>query len=742
MRLLFTFCCLFIAAGAYAQQTIRGTVLDAQSREPLEQALVQYGNASVTTNKQGVFEISGSAISHITVSFIGYQPQQVMLGPQQRTVLVQLQRGAPNLGDVVVNSAAPQQVLHIISRLDLNTEPVKSAQEVLRKVPGLFIAQHQGGGKAEQLFLRGFDLDHGTDINISADGIPVNMVSHAHGQGYADLHFIIPELVKDIDYGKGPYYVGYGNLATAGYVNLSTINSAPQNTLKAEGGRFDTYRVFGMMNLVSAKQQEQGTYALAAGEYQYSNGPFVLPQHFNRINLFAKYGTQLNTRNQLSIMASTLSSSWNATGQVPERAVTEKLIDRFGYIDSIEGGNTHRTNVSVSLNTQLSDHVYWDNQVYYTRYDFKLFSNFTFYATDTINGDRIRQQEGRNLFGYNSRLHKQVSTTAGAYDAVYGAGMRLDKTNGSSLSHMYNRDSLLAYAQYGDITESNEWLYTDQSFKTGNWLFNAGLRADALQFAYLDRISNSRLPSQSKATLSPKVNVQYTFSNSWQLYIKAGKGFHSNDTRAVVMHQGTGILPAAYGSDLGVVWKPAPHLIINAALWYLYLQQEFVYAGDDGTIEPAGRTRRTGIDFSARYQLCKWLFADANLNAARPRSIDAPKDGNRIPLAPTLTSTGGISWHFSNGISGGLRYRYMHNRPANENNSIVAHGYTVTDFSCSYTRRCYEIGIAIENLLNVQWNEAQFDTVSRLKGEAAPLEDLNFTPGNPFNARLKLAVFF
>lgn len=739
--LLFAGCFLLFPV-LYAQQTLHGTVLDAVSHEPLEQALVKYNNKTVLTAKDGGFTLTAPGLTHILVSFVGFETQSVDITALPQPLVIRLQRGAVTLGDVAVTSAAYQHTLHTISRLDLNTGPVKSAQEVLRKVPGLFIAQHQGGGKAEQLFLRGFDLDHGTDINISADGLPVNMVSHAHGQGYADLHFVIPELVKDIDYGKGPYYAAYGNLCTAGYVNLSTINDAEKNSVKLEGGRFSSFRAFGLLNLVSEKQKERGVHGFIAGEYAYSDGPFILKQHFNRVNLFGKYLVPLNARNHFTILASTLSSKWNATGQVPERAVKEGLISRFGYIDSIEGGNTHRSNVAVSLNTALNTHLYWDNQLYYTRYDFKLFSNFTFYAIDTVNGDRIRQQEGRNLYGYNSRLTHHLATSLGEYDALYGAGFRADRTNGTSLSHMYNRDSLLGYTQYGDISENNAFVYTEQSFNTGKWLLNAGLRADALQFKYVDKISNTALPGRQKLTVSPKLSLQYTPGRQWQLYIKAGKGFHSNDTRAVVVHQGQGILPAAWGSDLGFIWKPLPRLFINAAVWYLYLQQEFVYGGDDGTVEPAGRTRRTGVDFSAHYQLTQWLFADANVNAAHPRSMDAAHGENYIPLAPTLTSTGGVSWHLRNGISGGLRYRYMKNRPANETNTIVAHGYTVTDFSCNYTRKHYEIGVAIENLLNVQWNEAQFDTVSKLKNEPAPVEDLNFTPGNPFNARIKLAVFF
>ncbi len=224
--------------------------------------------------------------------------------------------------------------------------------------------------------------------------------------------------------------------------------------------------------------------------------------------------------------------------------------------------------------------------------------------------------------------------------------------------------------------------------------------------------------------------------------MKAGKGFHSNDARVVTANQGKEILPAAYGGDIGLIVKPTSKLLLNFAAWYLYLDQEFVYVGDDGNIEPSGRTRREGIDIIARYQLNDHLFASVNLNLTRPRSIDEPKRQNYIPLAPTISSTGGIFYKVKYGFNGSLSYRYIQNRPANEDNSIVAKGYFVADASFNYTGPKYEIGVAIENLFNTKWNEAQFATESRLLNEPMPVTELNFTPGTPFFARIKLAVFF
>jgi hypothetical protein len=229
-----------------------------------------------------------------------------------------------------------------------------------------------------------------------------------------------------------------------------------------------------------------------------------------------------------------------------------------------------------------------------------------------------------------------------------------------------------------------------------------------------------------------------------QLYIKTGKGFHSNDARVVIANQGYQILPAAYGADLGINWKPAPRLFLNAALWYIYLQQEFTYGSDygDESVTPGGKTVRKGIDFSGRYQIANWLYANANVNFARPRALDVPKGQDYLPTAPTFTSTAGLSFKFNNGFNGGISYRYLHDRPANEDYSLVAKGYFLTDLTANYTQKKYEIGISVENLFNQVWYESQVEYVSRLKYETAPVDEVSYTAGVPFFAKLKLSVFF
>ncbi len=637
-------------------------------------------------------------------------------------------------------------------------QPAKSAQDLLRLVPGLFIAQHQGGGKAEQIFLRGFDADHGTDVNLSVDGIPVNMVSHAHGQGYADLHFLIPETVASYDFGKGPYYTDKGDFNTAGYVAYYTKPVLDQDEIKIEAGQFQTLRVLAMINLLSEKARKKGQSAYIAAERLFSNGgPFALPEHFTRYNVFGKFTTKIDSNNKLTAIISTLKSDWRASGEIPDRAVSEGYIaNRFGALDTSQGGHTVRTNVSLKLTTNLGNCWTMDNQLYYSHYFFNLVSNFSFYYYFPTTGDEFRQLERRDLGGYNGRISKTATVNNTTFTTTFGAGSRYDHIYPSELDHTEN-GQFLGYLQYGRTKELNVNGYFDETARTGNWLFNAGVRVDYFHYfyqnlapdsdTYATKIFSNASPDAQKAIISPKFNIEYTFNSQFQLYLKAGKGFHSNDARVVIANQGFEILPAAYGSDLGFNWKPLPNLFINTALWYLYLQQEFTFGQDlidqpAGPVTPSGKTSRLGVDFSARYQFTTWLFASLNANFARPRYIDSLKGHDYIPLAPTFTSTAALDFRLKNGINGGLSYRYLHNRAANSDYSLTARGYFITDLAINYTQKRYEIGLSIENLFNRKWDESQFEYITELKGETAPVDQVSYTPGVPFFAKLKLAVFF
>ena len=733
---------LFIVQVSIGQLYIKGKVVDAISRQPLETVSIAVaGNSSVNTlsDQYGNFTLhTDKTSSSLLISYIGYKPMLFSIEGVAE-IKIELQRDMVNLKDVVVLTGSHFSKFNSLSKIDLDLKPVRNTQELLRLVPGLFIAQHAGGGKAEQIFLRGFDCDHGTDVQVSVDGMPVNMVSHAHGQGYADAHFIIPETINNVDFGAGPYYTQHGNLNTAGYVAFSTYNNIPASRIQIEAGRYNTFRTLAMIDLLKKNKDKQS--AFFAGEFNYTDGPTKNKQSFNRINVFGKYNLAITTNTQLTASLSAFTSKWNASGQVPERAVESGLINRFGSIDPTEGGNTERYNINLILGHRFTNGSNWDNQAFYSRYKFNLYSNFTFFLNDDINGDEINQEEERNIFGYTSKFSQRYIKRNWSLQSTYALGVRYDATSNSKLANVVKRQ-FLNDIKLGDINEYNLYATLQQQFNAGKWLIDAGVRIDHFNFNYFDKLNTQQLPGRDKTIASPKLNIQYTVNKKLQLYIKTGKGFHSNDTRVVVANMGHSILPAAYGMDMGFIYKPTSKLFINIAAWCLYLDQEFVYVGDDGNIEPSGKTKRQGIDVIARYQFTRNLFANLNFNFTKPRAIGEAKGQNYIPLAPTITSTGGLFYKAEKGFSGGLTYRYIQNRPANVDNSIVAKGYFIMDASINYTRPKYEIGLAIENIFDTKWNEAQFATESRLKGELNPVTELNYTPGTPLFARLKLAVFF
>lgn len=334
---------------------------------------------------------------------------------------------------------------------------------------------------------------------------------------------------------------------------------------------------------------------------------------------------------------------------------------------------------------------------------------------------------------------KQLGTTQ--FTTTFGTGIRHDRTYNSELANTVNRKTLLGQIQLGNIAETNGWAFADEKIKTGKWIWNPSIRADFFRFAYQDKLTGTNA-QQGRAIVSPKLTVQYNANKNLQLFVKAGQGFHSNDTRVVLNGAARAILPSAFGTDIGFNYKPVSRLLVNAALWQLRSQQEFVYVGDEGIVEAGGRSQRVGADLSLRYQLTQHLFADANFNWAKARALDEPKGNDRIPLAPTFTSTGGLQYQALNGFTGSLRYRYIKSRPANEDGSVTALGYFITDAALQYTGKKFELGLVAENIFNTRWNEAQFETTSRLRNEAAPVTELHFTPGNPFFIKATVAILF
>jgi outer membrane receptor protein involved in Fe transport len=738
--------CFVFTTTVYSHEII-GTVTDSITGLPIEGIGVYNKTSGAFTNTDlaGYYELGDISDGDILTFYgLGYDTKEVIINKSQLdgTLDIVMVDSAVSLDQIVLVSKV--NTLSTIIDIDVQNSPVKSAQEILRKVPGLIIGQHAGGGKAEQLFLRGFDVDHGTDVALDVDGLPVNMPSHAHGQGYADLHFVIPETIDNIDFGKGPYYADKGNFNTAGYVSLKTKKAIDKNLFSLEIGQFNTIRALGLFKILGDNTSNSSAYI--GSELVLTDGVFESPQDFNRINLMGRYNYNNYEDEEFTITLSHFQSKWNASGQIPTRAVEQGLITRFGAIDDTEGGNTGRSNLWINHRKKIDEHQELKSKAFISRYDFELYSNFTFFLEDPVNGDQIRQKEARTIIGAETAYQRTFDLPDESSRLRFntGIGFRYDDNNDVELSHTRNRRETLDRIAYGDIDEVNGYVFAHATYKKGDWTLNPGVRIDYFKFDYVNFLNpNFDSRSEGEVIVSPKLNTIYTPNSSFQFFAKAGFGYHSNDSRVVTAGTGEDTLPSAFGVDLGIIVKPARGLVINAALWSLALQQEFVYVGDAGVVEPSGRSQRFGIDFGARYQLTKWLYANADINYTYARSTEELDGQDFIPLAPDLTSSGGLSVQNLEKFSGGINYRYIKDRPANEDNSIVAEGYFVTDFTANYEfAKNWNIGLIIENLFDTEWNETQFATETRLFDEVAPVEEITFTPGTPFFARLKLSVNF
>ena len=712
------------------------------NKEPLENVYVynSTSNSHTHTKINGDFILENCKVGDvIEVGILGYKKKQFILTENQlknKTTII-LETKVFLLDELLLTKKIDP--IQTVVKIDLAKDPVNSSQDILQKVPGLFIGQHAGGGKAEQIFLRGFDIDHGTDLSLSVDGMPVNMVSHAHGQGYSDLHFLIPETIQKINFGKGPYYANHGDFNTAGYVDFKTKSAIHNSQINIGLGQFNTFRTLGMFNLLGNKSNENAYVAL---EYLATDGFVESPQNFNRINLFAKYNTYLKDNSRFTLTASHFTSKWDASGQIPQREIDNNNITRFGAIDDTEGGETSRTNLNFQYNKVLSNDVELQTNVFYTKYAFKLFSNFTFFLDDPINGDQIKQQENRDIFGFNSQFKKDTNISDIDVTLTAGTGLRSDIVKNVELSHTLNRKTLLNNIQLGDVNQTNYYAFFNAEFELGDFTIAPALRLDYFNFQYNDALLPVyKTESTSKSIINPKLNFTYSPNENVQWFIKSGIGFHSNDTR-VVVKQANKTLPKAYGLDFGNSWKPTSKLILNTALWYLLSEEEFVYVGDAGIVEPSGKSERYGLDLGIRYQFTDWLYFNTDATFTKARSLEEVAGQDYIPLAPKVTLTGGLSVNDYSNFSGGINYRYIGDRAANEDNSIVAEGYFVADANLNYKIDNITLGISLENLFNVEWNETQFATESRLKNEVNSVEEIHFTPGTPFSAKLSISYAF
>ena len=615
----------------------------------------------------------------------------------------------------------------LIPGKDFELRPHGRPADVLRLIPGLIIDQHQGGGKAEQYLLRGFDADHGTDLALFVDGVPVNLRSHAHGQGYADLHFLIPETIRAVDALKGPYFAEHGDFDTAGAVRFLTRDSVEENTLEISGGSFDTQRYLALLSPTRDRVK-----TLVAAEGYRSDGPFDHPNGYVRFNLFAKATTDLTEDMRASLSASHYRAEWHGSGELPARAVRSGLVDRFGAIDPNEGGVTERTNVNLDYVWKVGESQKLSVNAYASYYRLTLFNDFTLFLNDPDRGDMINQRDRRWLGGLDAQYEVKQRPLGMPLTTTAGVQYRID-TPRVVLASAVQRHQV-GRVQDVDIVEQSVSPFVKLDLVPIEKVrLVTGARGDVFTFDVKERVNTTDGRASGAATKArPNVKANLILG-PWlatELFANFGTGFHSNDARAVIANPKLDALPTATGYEAGFKSRILQRTELSATYWFLDLSSELVFVGDDGTTEARGKSHREGLEVATTISLLDWLTFKGDFTwTRRAEFVDT---GFPIPLAPRWTARAELTARLPWGLSTSAEMRYLGDRVADDFGFHTARGYTLFNWNARYRYKALEAFLSIENLADTKWREAQFFFTSRLPGEpAGGVPAVHFTPGNP-----------
>ncbi len=644
------------------------------------------------------------------------------------------------LGDRPVAASSQQ----FIPDKEYLLQPQGRPAQVLRLIPGFIAVEHSGGaGKADQYFLRGFDADHGTDVAFFADGMPINLRTHAHGQGYTDLNFIIPETIEGLDVYKGAYLPEYGDFATAGAVNFRTRDVVKEGVVQAAGGQFDTQRYMLMFSPTKDRVR-----TLFAAEGYYTNGPFQNDNRYFRGNLLGKMTTNLTGRDELSITGTFHKAQWNASGEIPLRAVADGTLDRFGAIDPSEGGKTLRSTARLNYHYDTTSGGQFFANAYGQYYRLDLFTNFTFFLNDPINGDGIQQSDRRVMYGGDVGYKQRGEVFGLSSIGMIGFQTRVDNIH-AKLGTQTTRVPTGTTTD-SDILEASYAPFIKGEIQPTSWMrLTGGLRGETFTFDVHNRCPTcAEQPAGRKSSgiVLPKMNLILGPWASTEFFANYGEGYHSNDARSAVA---PGSLPLARAKsyEVGVRSKPwGPQGVeLIATLWRLDLKSELVFVGDEGTTEVRGPSRRQGVEVAARGQILGPLYFNGSVTWTKAEF----RNGDAIPLAPEMTAYGALLLKWPEGLTSQLQATHLGVRPLIEDRSVKAPSWIDFDLSERYqlpiklSHGRLEAFLFIQNLFNTKWEQAIFAFTSQLRNEAATAVDsIHFVPGNPRTFMGGLAWYF
>ncbi len=647
--------------------------------------------------------------------------------------------GAPNIagGAAVPPTMASQMT---VTGQDLNARPVSRPGEVLEAVPGLAVVMHADGGKANQYYLRGYNLDHGTDLAIFVDDMPVNLPTHAHGQGYADLNWLMPETVASLNIRKGPYFADVGDFATAGSLFINLRDSVDKTIAEATVGSFDYLRYFGM----GATRLGGGT-LLYAGEVNTYDGPWDTPDHMHKLSGLLRY-SQGTATDGVSATAMAYSNAWNSTDQIPLRAISSGLIGLDGEIDPTDGGNTNRFSLSARL-AQTDDGGQWKANGYVVKYGLDLYNNFTWFLTDPVNGDQFHQHDDRTYGGGGVSRTIQGSLFGRPTETVFGLQSRYDDIT-VALTNTVQRQ-FLSNVLVDHVSEGNAGVYVENTVHWTDWLkTTAGWRGDYYAASVDSILQQANSGADKVAIGSPKLRIVFGPFDKTEFFLGAGMGYHSNDARGVTATEAPGdptqpqtavpLLVRSRGAEVGVRSRAIAGLDSSVSLFILDQASELFFDGDTGDTTPGRPSQRTGIEFTNDYRPVSWAHLDADLAVTRARFLgfDSAQEqiyqsltnfpqaqignapGNFVFNAPWLVASAGITLGEDTGWFGALRWRYISSRPLTEDGAFRSAPLSVFNGRLGYRfADGWRIQLDGVNLFNTRSAQAEYAYGSFIKSD-------------------------
>ncbi|WKA32223.1 TonB-dependent receptor [Bradyrhizobium roseum] len=632
-----------------------------------------------------------------------------------------------------------------ISGAEVNAQPFSRPGEALEVVPGLIVTQHSGEGKANQYFLRGFNLDHGTDLAIKIDGMPVNMPTHGHGQGYADINFMIPELIQSVNVRKGPYFADVGDFGSAGSLTIDYINRLPGNILETTNGTFGYHR-----GLAAGSTAIGAGTLLAAVEGVKYNGPWDVPDNIRKINGVLRY-SQGTATDGFTLSAMAYSNGWNSTDQVAQRSIDQSIIGRFGSLDPTDGGIASRFSLSGNF-AHSSEYGQTKANAYVIRSSMNLYNNFTYFLDDPVNGDQFSQLDKRTVYGLNASHAFDVRVAGIETQTRVGLETRGDDIR-VGLFKTFQRDALSTVRE-DSVREGNVGLWADTTARWTDWLrTTVGIREDYFAGRVLSDTPQNSGNAQASMT-SPKAGIVLGPWYKTEFYGNAGYGLHSNDIRGatitvdpvdkVTPQERVPLLVRSKGAEIGVRTKAFEGLTSSLAVFVLDFDSELLFVGDAGTTEPSRPSRRVGVEWTNQYQMLPWMRLDLDVAYTRARFTDVDAAGQFIPGAPAWVAAGGVTFGGDSGWFGALRGRYFGPRPLVEDDSVRSQPSLIFNARAGYK---FDNGLRLQldvlNLFNAKANQIEYYYLSRLPGEPiGGVADRHVHPAEPLAVRLTLAGRF